>query len=83
MQQTNPQPKRGESEFQRRVMRSCDKCQFFSDQQARIARGKLKALEAVCLNEDSIHSGKWKREQESCYRFVAGEPIDLPAEDAA
>jgi len=69
--------------FGRRVSRDCDRCQFFSDQQARIARGKLRAVEAVCLNPDSIHCGSWKRESASCYAFVAGEPIDLPKEDAA
>ena len=69
--------------FGRRVARDCDRCRFLSDQQARINRGKNRAVEAMCLNEDSIHSGKWRREYDTCYAFVAGEPIDLPKEDAA
>jgi hypothetical protein len=66
-----------------RVGRACDACRFYSDQQARIARGKTKSLEAMCLNRDSIHSGKWRREHESCFSFERGDPIDLPKGDAA
>lgn len=66
-----------------RLNRACESCKFYSDQQARIARGSTKSLEATCLSEDSIHSGKWRREHESCYGFERGEPIDLPKESVA
>ena len=63
-----------------RLMRACDKCRFWSDQQAKITRADT--IAAKCLNKDSIHHGKYRGESNSCVDFARGEAIDLPGDDA-
>jgi hypothetical protein len=57
-------------------MRGCDACKWFSEQMARV--NKHGKIEALCLNFASDYSGKYRREESTCYAFERGPSVDLP-----
>jgi hypothetical protein len=64
------------TQYRRGVFRACDACRFLSDQDAKVNRKGT--VVAKCLSPTSIHAGKYRREEDTCFGFERGASIDLP-----
>ena len=54
------------------IMKTCEGCKYWSELMAMVSYGKI---EAVCLNNESIHNGKFV--SKSCDKREEGVPVDL------